>query len=510
MDWKKHREHFINGKMDEDFFVLGVDLGDATSAISYFDPLRGAPEILDISGGYGKPCPPTALQHITAGREWIFGEYAILNANGSDALLTNFAGRLGEAAYLDIGDGGKSVIEIVSIYLRELIGNCRNINPKATVAGITAVVPDFIASDARDALTAAFGRAGYASSLIGLIEERQAVLYYCAANGIGKPHGNILWLDFGSRGMRGGLYEIGADFAGITCLASDFNQEMGCADIDEAIYNLLAIYYCKEQGVQPDKMTKREREQIFTFAHSYRDMLLNQDGGRDTKLYYNFVHPPFAKTVTQAQIKDMTKPWEKRLAEFVKKLTTGTDGAHIDVICTGGGFEMPWARRVVGEIFPATHFHKNPKGILAGGATLYAANQLSLIKLPNIIIEDGNKLPFDVGINIVQQGKSNFHTLMERGSWLWQKPKTAHLIARGEDAEVELLLRDEKGKTRPLGTAALKGLPKRPAGTTRIALDLEAKTAETFAVRVKDLGFGEIFPATGYVENYTFDADVAR
>ncbi|MCL2235619.1 MAG: DUF5716 family protein [Defluviitaleaceae bacterium] len=508
MDWKRYREHFAKNKIDEDFFVLGVDLGDATSAISYFDTLRGAPEVLDISGGYGKPCPPTVLQYISASREWIFGEYAILNANGSDALLTNFVSRLGEAAYLDIGEGGKSVADIVSIYIRELIDNCRNINPKATVAGVCAVVPDFITTEAKDALTRAFNKANYGNSLIELIEERQALLNYCAAKGIGKNGGKLLWLDFGARGLRGGLYEIDNNFEQINCLGADMNEAIGCANIDESIYNLLAIYYCKEQGVDLEKLTKREREQIFTFAHSYRDMLLNQDSGRDTKLYYNFVHPPFAKTVTQAQIGDMTRSWEKRLAEFVNNLLGGRATAEISVICTGGGFEMPWARRKIGEIFHGTTFHKNPKGILAQGATLYAAKTLKIIDLPNITVEDSHKLLFDLGINIMRDGKSHFHALMERGSWLWQKPKTTHLISQGEEAEVELLLRDNAGKISKLGTAKLKGLPKRPPGTTRMALDVEAKTAETFSLRLKDLGFGEFFPATGYIENYTFERSI--
>lgn len=504
MDWKRYREYFVKNKIDEDFFVLGVDLGDATSAISYFDILRNAPEVLDISGGYGKPCPPTTLQYITASREWIFGEYAILNANGSDALLTNFISRLGDGAYLDIGEGGRSVADITSIYLERLIDNCKSINPKATVAGICAVVPDFVTTDAKEALVDAFGRAGYKSSLIGLIEEREALLHFCAINGMGRG-GKLLWLDFGARGLRGGLYEADKNFEQITCLASNLSETLSCNQIDEAIFNLLSIYYCKEQGVDISKMSKIEKEQIFTFAHGYRDMLLNQDSGRDTKLYYNFVHPPFAKTVTGAQIKDMTRPWEMRLREFVDNLLGGGATTKITVLCTGGGFEMPWARRKIAEMFNNPHFHKNPKGILAQGATLYAVKELGLIKLPEIAIKDNHKLPFDVGIDIMQEGKSQFHTLMERGSWLWQKPKTTHLIARGEEAEVELLLRDEVGKVTKLGTARLKGLPKRPAGTTRIALDLEAKAGYSFAVRLKDLGFGEIFPATGYIENYLFD-----
>jgi len=287
------------------------------------------------------------------------------------------------------------------------------------------------------------------------------------------------------------------------------NEDLGCAKIDGEIADLLAGFYCSHQKTDAVKLSKREKEEILAFAYNHKDMLLNQEGDKVIRLYYNFVHPPFSKTVTTREIKTLTDPWEKELARFVNELTDKAGNLKdIDVICTGGGFEMPWARKKISSIFAKGKppiFYKNPKGILAQGATLYAARELSLLPKININIEDSHKLPHDVGINIMQGGKNRFHTLLERGSWLWQKPKTAYLILKDDAAEIQICTRDNHGKVAALGVATLKDLPQRPVGTTRIALSVEAKTAGSYAVNIKDLGFGEIFPASEYEENFVFE-----
>ena len=510
MNWKYYQQRFERDKslMSEDFFVLGVDMGAATSSIAYFDVLRQGAEVLDISGGYGKPSSPTALQYIVDTKEWIFGEYAIQNANGTDALLRTFVEQLSPAVYLDTGAGSRPVTEIAAVYLRELIANCKSINPKATVAGIAAVVPDFISNEAVETLKAVYGRARYEGLLIELVQERKAALAYCHHKGILPEGGRLLWLDFGARGLRGGLYELKGGYDEIACLASAFDETLGTAKIDNEIYSLLAGFYCQQLGLDINYLTKAQEEELLSFVYGHKDLLFNQAAGRELRLYYNFVHPPFAKLVKPEQVVALAAPWEQGLEAFARGLLAQEDTRDsIEIICTGGGFEMPWARKKIAAIFSKNQIHsyKNPKGVLAQGATVYAASALSLLPAARLEISDSHKLPWDIGINIEHEGKSRFHSLLARGSWLWQKPKPTYLIAQDDKTAIELFVRDDKGGTRPLGTAALKGLPSRPAGTTKMSLEIEAISANSYAVRLKDLGFGKIYPSTGFVEQFVFD-----
>ena len=71
MAWQDYQTHFQSHPLDESHFVLGLDLGDAMSTIAYFDPLHKAPEVIDISGGYGKASVPTVMQFAPETKEWI-------------------------------------------------------------------------------------------------------------------------------------------------------------------------------------------------------------------------------------------------------------------------------------------------------------------------------------------------------------------------------------------------------------------------------------------------------
>ena len=53
-------------------------------------------------------------------------------------------------------------------------------------------------------------------------------------------------------------------------------------------------------------------------------------------------------------------------------------------------------------------------------------------------------------------------------------------------------------------TIVLEGLTPRPKGTTRLRLMLDMTDAATVRVRIKDMGFGELFPSTGMQWEETF------
>ena len=51
----------------------------------------------------------------------------------------------------------------------------------------------------------------------------------------------------------------------------------------------------------------------------------------------------------------------------------------------------------------------------------------------------------------------------------------------------------------------LDGLEKRPAGTTRLRINMDMNSVDEVSVKVTDLGFGELFPATGKVWEQTIE-----
>ncbi|MDR2183711.1 MAG: DUF5716 family protein [Clostridiales bacterium] len=512
MNWKKYREFFAGNKISEDHFVLGIDMGAATSAISYFDPVRRVAEVLDISGGYGKASAPTALQYIADTGEWIFGEYAILNVDGGDyhVLLTDFAAKLGSGEYADIVDSARSLVDIAAIYLTELIANCRNINPKAQVVGIVATVPDFAGAAAKAAMLAAYRTAGFDRVLIDLLPEREAIFAHYFHDKGAMEDERLLLLDFGARGLRGGIYDVAGGKRHVKCLCATMDENLSTAAVDAAIYNLLAGYYCKNRKMPMDKLSKTEHQQLYTFTHQHKDMILGHgDGKSPLKLYYNFAYPPFSVTVPRGDVDRILRAHGQKMEDFVRDLASKASCQLEDIdaiICTGGGFEMPWAKkRVAPTLFPKeklqTHF-KNAKTVLAQGATYAAAGRLGLLPQIRFNIEDVHKIPWDVGIQVggANGGKYRFLPILERDFPLWQKPRTAYVILQGGAPEIGIYKRDAQGIAAKVGVARLSGFPPRPPGTTKVSVDIAAKTAGHCVVTIKDLGFGEIFPSSGISE----------
>ena len=500
MSWKKYREYFTHNRIEEDHFVLGIDLGSAASAIAYFDPIRRNSEVLDISGGYGKASSPTALQHGPESREWIFGEYAILNANDTDALLTDFVGKLGAHEYADIGSGLMSTTEICAIYLKELVANCRSINPKAQIAGIVATMPDFIGMGGRQALAAAFKRAGLESALIKLIDEREAYLSYFLHNEQNFK-GNALLLDFGGRGIRGGAYAIDGEKA--ECLCDDFDADLSVANVDKSVLDFFTKIYCENFNIDIDKLGGLALAQLLTFSHQHRDMIFQAGGG--VRLYFNFPYPPFSRQVTAAEITGIIGPLEKQMTNFVKSLADkipSSSRGDITVVCTGGGFEMPWVKKHISTLFPAEglRFYKNSKTVLAEGASLLAAEGLGLLQNIGLTIVDGHKIPWDIGINVEDGGKSCFYPIIERGSHLWQKPGMAYVILQSGGREIGIYCRrDLNGEAKRVAGLAVEALPHRPIGTTKLAIKITPSTINDYIISIKDMGFGEMFPPSDAV-----------
>ncbi|MCL2573306.1 MAG: DUF5716 family protein [Defluviitaleaceae bacterium] len=511
MNWKKYREYFEKNRISEDHFVLGIDMGTATSAISYFDPVRRVAEVLDISGGYGKASAPTALQYIADTREWIFGEYAIMNVDGDDsqALMTNFVSKLGTGEYIDTGASARSVVDIAAIYLNELIENCRSINPKAQIAGIVATMPDFVSAEARNAMFSVYRAAGYDRVLIDLLSEREAILsHYFLEKGIMEDE-RLMLIDFGARGLRGSIYDVSSNTRNVKCVSAMMDDSLSTKAVDDAIYNLLTEHYCNNRKILFEKLTKAEHGQLSTFAHSHKDMLLGHSDSKPLRLYYNFAYPPFSATITQNDIENaFLRTNSQAVTSFVRnlaaKLNDGYKGINT-VICTGGGFEMPWAKKCIMSMFDKKNlqFFKNSKTVLSQGATYVAATRLGLLPQIRFDIEDAHKMPYDIGIQIsgdAKGRKNRFLPILERNSPLWQKPRPAYVILQGGELKIEIFKRDENGETARIGIAQLADFPERPKGTTKISIDIEAKTAENCVITIKDLGFGEIFPSSGISE----------
>ena len=509
MNWKKYKSLPVGDKRNEAYYIIGLDLGSDSTGIAFYNLAANSPEAIDLSGGYGKPSVPTVMQYIPETKEWVFGEYAVLNRGaGTEITLYSLVERLGHFDYIDVDRRSLSVAAILALFIKEILGNVRNINPKAEVVGIVATVPAYFSDQAYEELQRAFKLAGYEKELISLVPDRECVLahYFGTAD---REDGRVLLLDFGARELRGGLYDIEVGGTGVlaTSMSSLFSDAIGMTKINNDICDFFEDFVRKEvisSNATSSGRARQLRDQVAAFSYQHRDMLFQKNiRTKPMKAYFNFTYPPFQQTITHEMAQTLVRPYIRRFDAFVRdvldksisdaELTT----AHVNaVLCVGGGFEMLWAREAVTALFKNVHFYKNPKMVTCEGAAIVAARALDIAGR-DLTLEDRHQLTHDIGL----ADGENFLSLVERNAFWWQNhPKKLVLVNREIDGRLNLNLsmRAQSGEMRAIGNVQLNELPARPKGVTRLEIGLNFESNEDAILTVRDAGFGELFPKVEY------------
>ncbi len=318
MHWKKYKALPRSEKSDEAYYIIGLDIGNDTSGIAFYNLAENAPEIIDISGGYGRPSIPTVMQYISETREWVFGEYAILNRGvGSEVTLSSIISRLGNFEYIDLDRRPVSVVSVLSMFIKELLGSVKNINPKAEIVGIVAAVPGYFGEQAREEFQRAFKQAGYEKELIALVSDRECVFthYYLTH----EPRDErILLLDYGSREVRGGLYHSAPEESSVAVksMSSLFDDTIGTSKINDDVHRLFETFLAAHQP--PAALGKPVSEHISAFVYQHRDLLFQKNIRlKPAKLYFNFAYPPFQQTVTHEQAERLINPYARQFSRFM-------------------------------------------------------------------------------------------------------------------------------------------------------------------------------------------------
>jgi len=533
MNWKTYKDLPLSEKYNETYYIIGIDIGDDSTGLAFYNLYESAPEPIDPSGGYGKPSIPTVMQYIPETKEWVFGEYAILNqSGGTEITIQSLTCRLGHFDYMDIDGKSVSVASILGIFIRELLASVRNINPKAVIVGIVTAVPAYLSEPAQDELIRAFKLAGYEKELIALVPDRECVLQHYFQDSPPKEE-KVLILDYGSREVRGGVYATGKDKS-VKSLSSIFDNSIGTGMVDDDVYGLFKSYYhaecernLKNAKANPGGHVSEDDayspaqldEQLTAFAYQHKDILFQKNiRSKPAKLYFNFVYPPFQQTIDYTETEMLIKPYLQQFSRFIRdtlEKTLGLDAAKSSrakaispreinaVICVGGGFEMLWVREAVQAVFTASQIrmYKNSKLVTAEGAALVAARMLGVTKGHSISVEDNHRLPADIGLSTGDA----FLPLALKGNFWWQKHQPALVIVNSPvSGELRLALaeRTPTGEARQLADYNLKGLPARPKGTTRLKFGVSFKSNTDMTLNIEDLGFGELFPKTGYTGEF--------
>lgn len=501
------------GETDETKFIIGLDLGDNMSSVSFFNFNTQKPEQIDLSGGYGKAGVPTVVQYINDSNEWVFGEYALLNKPLSNSVtFQNIIANLGKNAVYNIGGENRTHSFILSLFIKYILEAVNNINPNAEIIGIVISVSVRMTEQAEKEFRDAVLMSGYNKVFIGLINSEQALMYkfLCDLGDefIKKSESeSILLLDFGSSEIRAVVYELSYNHDKINLISvlQTFNESLGIRAVEKSLSETFSEYFKEETQIFEISESDKKNLEVFTYQH--KDVIFKNKNPNGIKLYFNFCYPPFKKSVTNSEIESIINIYKEKFVSFLKNICDNNLSIH-RIICGGGGFEMLWALSGVKAFFPnsSVTVYKNPKGVISEGACLIASNTLGLFKGIDFFVADKFSIGYDIGFIVSEsKEKKKFFTVVEKNSFEKQTENRRKVFLKGDGEKnivIEFFKRSDSGEIFIAEKKELSTNVGRKGFINCFEIIFKYSDKSSVDVTVEDLGFGNFFPKTGEIYKF--------
>lgn len=532
MKWTEYKKIIEeNKKIPEDYYILGIDLGTTNSIISYWDSINERPEPIDISNGFGKIPMPSVVQYRkeeNSDGEWVIGEEAFRSMKiYPETTIRSIKRKMGTDEIIEI-DGQKYLPEEISAkILTELVDYCKNLNPKSEIAGLVVSVPYDFDDSAKKATMKACEIANLSDKLICLIEEpKAAALAYNFRHEL-KQNEKIMVFDFGGGTLDITLfYVIEKDDKHIKLqvISEGGKAYHGGDNVDEYIIEECIGFIKNKAGQEKNDLTPENMMELVCRARESKERL---SGVKIFRIPFTFCIPPFVEQVTRAGLEEMIKPFieetKKLVLKAIREVYSGAINADdIDrILLEGGSSQMPWVKDMLISIFndeSKIYTSERPALDISLGATYYAAMKMGVlvssdIESEKISIEFEVTVPHDIGLEIENNGKKSFYTMIRRGTPYTLAKKQQIFTLSGDKKEdmtnfgLKIMERinkeDDIEKCKLIGEVLIKDLPERPSGKTKISVILQVEE-EGGLVKgsVMDMGYKDEFPSSGYIENF--------
>jgi len=482
----------------ENDYILGLDVGDDRTAMAFFNLAEGRAEVIDPSGGYGRPAVPTAAQFLPETGEWVYGEVAMQSPGQAARALVS---QLGTCEFVQAGTKTVRLVAVLGGFLAHLLAHVKSINPRGRVVGLLVAVPDGFPAAAEAALCQAVAAAGYEDVFLGVRPQCECLLaqHYAGREGPVDEHG--LWLDYGAQAVRCGLFRAQNEGGTLHVTALSYAKEpaAGTHALEAAAHTLFAR--CLAEHHLP------ETAALSAFTYQQKDALFQKKvGPRPLNVYFNFAFPPFRQAFLAEDVARLVAPAQNAFVKAVADAIARAGVAPDTVLCAGGGFEMPWPQaelvtRFPGKVRPIQY----PKGAAALGAAWVAAQQLGVAGGLCINVAEALRLP----VGIALEAPPGSIPLAAAGTFWWEShaPVLFMLhapVADGDVPALSLVACMPDGETIPLKQVVLPGLPARPKGTTRLCAQVAFSSEKAATLTVTDEGFGGLFPKTACVWQAAF------
>ncbi|MBR2765816.1 MAG: hypothetical protein IKE03_07540 [Blautia sp.] len=168
------------------------------------------------------------------------------------------------------------------------------------------------------------------------------------------------------------------------------------------------------------------------------------------------------------------------------------------ILITGEGFSREWSSRSARVMCQQQRKVYYGNNLFAKGACAAGKERREDRNLKNYRFLSDSMILTNVGMDMRVGGASAYVPLIEAGKNWYEYHIDFEMILDGEK-ELAFLVSGAGENISRKAVMALEGLPSRPPRTTRLQVQMHFTSRELCHVEVRDLGFGEMFPASGKV-----------
>jgi len=278
-----------------------------------------------------------------------------------------------------------------------------------------------------------------------------------------------------------------------------------------------------EAGINPVKATVITHEEAFVHytlfrgKEFYSSMVALFDLSGESLTYYEFM---MVRGISRKACAAQGEETEEAFSADLLKKESGralgdkiiTDAAkkHMEgklfsaVFLTGSGFaNTDWAPSFLNFICQRRRVLQE-NGLFAVGAQILAA-KLAAGEKEDCLIFCDSRVDSEVSCKISVHEKESRLILIPAGERWYGLQIHVEMIPQGQDyIDFDVAPFDSRKKNKTV-RAELAGFPERPDRTTRLAVDFAFRSADKADVTITDLGFGELFPASGAVIHETIE-----
>lgn len=185
---------------------------------------------------------------------------------------------------------------------------------------------------------------------------------------------------------------------------------------------------------------------------------------------------------------------EEKLDEFVlASIHEYFSGKAVtSVFLIGDGFDGSWCEKTLRYLCLNKRVFRG-KNLYAKGAAFCARDKVAPTELnKNYIFLGKDKLKFNLGTRMNCMGEEQYIAIVDAGeNWYDETAQIDFLLDEGID--VPLVITPLDGKDPIDIHITLDGLPQRPRRASRLQLFVKFESEKNIIIRVKDLGFGEMY-----------------